>query len=65
MTPEQFCYWLQGHLAIQRGLGGPIVLTDREVQVIEQHLELALKKPSVKTPEQSCPILINRTFYSD
>lgn len=44
MTPDNFCYWLQGYIEIQRATGQPIVITDREVRVIEEHLNLIFNK---------------------
>lgn len=44
MTAENFCYWLQGYIEISRANGQPIVITDKEVQVIEDHLKLIFKK---------------------
>lgn len=36
MTPQEFCYWLQGFFE----LADPQRLTEKQVQVIEQHLDL-------------------------
>ncbi len=48
MTPENFCYWLQGHLEI----GGVKKLTAEEVQVIQDHLNLVFKKETpVRQPQ--------------
>lgn len=44
MTPENFCYWIRGYLEITRATGQPIVITDKEVRVIEDHLNLVLNK---------------------
>lgn len=44
LTPENFCYWLQGYIEIQRATGQPIVITDKEVKVIEEHLNLIFNK---------------------
>ena len=40
MTPENFCYWLQGRLEIS----GVQPLTQEEVQVINDHLQLVMIK---------------------
>lgn len=50
MTPENFCYWLQGYIEISRANNQPIVITDKEVKVIEDHLSLVLTKV---TPNRS------------
>ncbi len=44
MSPEQFCYWLQGFLEISRQQGIDAV----QAQVIKDHLKLVFKK---ETPE--------------
>jgi hypothetical protein len=44
MTPENFCYWLQGYFEISRATGQPLVVTDKEIKVIEEHLQLVFKK---------------------
>lgn len=44
MTPEQFCYWLQGHLE----MSGVTTLGEKEVQILKDHLDLVFQK---KTPE--------------
>lgn len=40
MTPENFCYWLQGFIEI----GNPENITAAEIQVIKDHLQLVFKK---------------------
>lgn len=49
MTPENFCYWLQGLLEI----GDPSELNITQVEIIKEHLNLVFKKetknPTVNT----------------
>ena len=45
MTPENFCYWLQGLLEI----GDPSELNMTQVEIIKEHLNLVFKKET-KTP---------------
>jgi len=40
MTPEQFCYWLNGHF----DLAGDNKLSEEQVKVIREHLELVFNK---------------------
>ncbi len=40
MTPENFCYWLQGLLEI----GDPSELDAQQVLIIKEHLNLVFKK---------------------
>jgi hypothetical protein len=40
MTPENFCYWLQGLLEI----GDPSELDSEQVEIIKEHLNLVFKK---------------------
>lgn len=40
MTPENFCYWLQGLLEI----GDPSTLDAQQVLIIKDHLNLVFKK---------------------
>lgn len=39
MTPEQFCYWLQGFFEIAK----PSALSPKEVEIIRNHLDLVFK----------------------
>lgn len=43
MTPENFCYWLQGYLEIS----GNENLIEAQVKIVKDHLDLVLEK---KTP---------------
>jgi hypothetical protein len=38
MKPQDFCFWLQGLLEV----GAPQELTQKQLDVIKEHLELAL-----------------------
>lgn len=40
MTPEQFCYWLNGHF----DLNGNNVLSAEQVKVIREHLALVFNQ---------------------
>jgi len=40
MTPEQFCYWLNGHF----DLSDLDALTSKQVKVIKEHLALVFNK---------------------
>jgi hypothetical protein len=44
MTPENFCYWLQGFVEI----GEPVTLSKQQLQVLKDHLKLVFDK---KTPD--------------
>jgi hypothetical protein len=48
MTPENFCYWLQGLLEI----GDPSMLDAKQVLIIKDHLNLVFKKETttIKNP---------------
>ena len=46
MTPENFCYWLQGLLEI----GNPKNLDENQINTIKDHLRLVFKK---ETPHYS------------
>ena len=43
MTPEQFCYWLQGSLE----LTGQKTFDENQVEVIKDHLSMVLKKETI------------------
>ena len=43
MTPENFCYWLQGFIEIEN----PKTINTQQVQEIKNHLQLVFEK---KTP---------------
>lgn len=41
MSPENFCYWLQGFIEIRKASGDPgLSLNSHQVQVIANHLNL-------------------------
>ncbi|MDH5219214.1 MAG: hypothetical protein OEX19_16030 [Gammaproteobacteria bacterium] len=40
MTPEQFCYWLQGTMEIMN----PESLNAKQIQIIKDHLQLVFNK---------------------
>lgn len=51
MTPENFCYWLQGWLEIETaGMTKVPMMTDTKVKVIQDHLKLVFEK---RTPEHN------------
>ena len=49
MSPENFCYWLQGMIELREGNDG---LTIRQVQIIQDHLGLVFNKV---TPDRTVP----------
>ena len=54
MTPEQFCYWLQGFFEIEYASNNPekVTLTSRQVETIKDHLKLVFNKQTpVQIPE--------------
>lgn len=44
MTPENFCYWLQGYFELEP-LSGNGIMTDRQIQVVKEHLKLVFAAP--------------------
>lgn len=54
MTPENFCYWLQGYFEICRA-DSNLDLSESKVKIIREHLELVFKKvtsnPNSQTTE--------------
>lgn len=48
MTAESFCYWLQGALE----LGQQQALSETQVRIVQDHLNLVLKKV---TPQYNAP----------
>ncbi len=46
MTPENFCYWLQGYFEISQNNWG---LAQYQIQIIQDHLNLVFDK---KTPDR-------------
>lgn len=40
MTPENFCYWLQGLLEV----GDPTTLNQNQIKIIQEHLNLVFTK---------------------
>ena len=53
MTPENFCYWLQGFIEMSGlHIDCPISITPRQVEIIKDHLKLVFEK---KTPDIIAP----------
>jgi hypothetical protein len=48
MTPENFCYFLQGFIEVS----GPVTMSKQQVQIIKDHLDLVFEK---KTPTYTTP----------
>lgn len=55
MTPENFCYWLQGLFEV----GNPLTLTPKQIVQIKDHLDLVFTKV---TPDRSTEDIINDQF---
>lgn len=53
MTPENFCYWLQGLIE----LDNPTSLDENQINIIKDHLNLVFKK---ETPAYSLKDLFNQ-----
>lgn len=56
MTPDQFVYWLQGFFEISDATS----LTEKQVTIIKDHLQLLFKK---ETPIRTIPSTIESTDY--
>lgn len=54
MTPEQFCYWLQGYVEIRESTPTPA-----EWLIITEHLKLVFKKETPQFPRLNPPIFPN------
>lgn len=44
MTPEQFCYWLQGYFEINRANPQKTKLNEQQIEIINDHLNLVFNK---------------------
>jgi len=49
MTPENFCYWLQGLFEVQN----PRALTEAQTAVVKEHLQTVFNKRTKKTVERT------------
>ena len=49
MTPEQFCYWLQGYFELQPSGSGSI--SAAQARVIKEHLQLTFEKVTTISAE--------------
>lgn len=47
MSPQDFCYWLQGYFE----LNGSTALTPEQVQIIQEHLKLVFYKKTPNIPD--------------
>lgn len=44
MSPESFCYWLQGFFEMQEG---EVELSPKQIQMVRDHLDLVFEKGRV------------------
>jgi len=51
MSPESFCYWLQGYFEIS----GSKNLTSEQIEVIQEHLSLVFTKVTNQTVQTNIP----------
>lgn len=57
MTPEQFCYWLQGYFELKRTIDHRLGATQETMEVIEEHLQTVFKKVTpVHLPQVGMPV---------
>lgn len=52
MTPENFCYWLQGYFELN-AVNGSNTLTDTQTKVIQEHLQKVFTTPKPITIDWS------------
>jgi|SRR5882724_4601951 len=55
MTPENFCYWLQGWLEIQN----PARITPEQIKEIQNHLDLVFTKVTPIVQKKENPVLLD------
>lgn len=60
MSPENFCYWLQGFFE----LTDPKELTDLQIKMIRQHLQLVFRKETYSIDELQEMNLRQKLGYS-
>lgn len=53
MSPENFCYWLQGWFELNKTIDHRQGATPETLKMIEDHLALVLKK---ETPARNVPV---------
>lgn len=58
MTPEQFCYWLQGLFELRENSDAP--LSARQTQVVQDHLQLVFQKVTPTRPAEEAPKRVRR-----
>lgn len=58
MTPEQFCYWLQGYFELKQTIDHRDGATPETMKVIEDHLKTVFVKvtPTAKAPTPTLTI---------
>jgi hypothetical protein len=60
MTPEQFCYWLQGLMEV----GKPTSLSEEQTQQVKDHLALVFEKVTLersrRTPAEDVALALRR-----
>lgn len=63
MTPENFCYWLQGYIELSNCQN----LTPEQIQMIRDHLQLVFKKetPSYPMHPLAVPLKQNWGVFRD
>jgi hypothetical protein len=56
MTPEQFCYWLQGYFEINQDLP---TFGEKEITVVQGHLQKVFNQNQVVNRNVNKPMEIN------
>lgn len=52
MTPQEFCYWLQGYFELSRAIPNDGKLYESQIKMIHEHLQLVFKKITDKNTAQ-------------
>lgn len=58
MTPENFCYWLQGYIELSNCKS----LTPEQVQMISDHLQLVFKKETLNIPMHPLAVPVKKSW---
>jgi len=61
MTPEQFCYWLQGFFEIS----DPAQIDAKKTKEIKNHLALVMKKETPNVTDIHNPSLFHPTMKTE
>lgn len=65
MTPENFCYWLQGYFELREKGSGNVPMNVAQVSEIREHLKLVFEPKSIVMDTEAKIMPDVRKYFTD